>query len=177
PEIMEQVRAFAYQPMNTQGPNGLAASAANGVALPDNMREQIYRSAGMQEIYGVNLVELIELGGSSTGGKKYNKLFSSMAATQTGIPGGGGTVAYGGTNDWDGTASDQILVGVDNSKGAFIRPIATADNGGSVTSANGSFTVLPDDQWVQRADKVGFYGFLEEGRVCIDARAIVGMSV
>ena len=143
--------------------------------MPDSMREDIYRSAGMQEIYGVNLVELIELGGSSTGGKKYNVLFDSFANTTPevvkGINGGGGSISATTSNDW-ATANDEVLVGVDNSKGAFIRPIATQDN-----ASGGSFTVLPDDQWVQRADKVGFYGFLEEGRVCIDSRAIVGMGV
>jgi hypothetical protein len=96
-----------------------------------------------------------------------------------GIPTAGTALAYGAANAWvsESAALDQILIGVDNSKGAFIRAIATGDNGGSITSPNGSFTVLPDDQWVQRADKVGFYGFLEEGRVCIDARAIVGLVV
>ena len=172
PEIMEQVRAFAYQPMNTRGnAKGTGASdALSDIPLPDNMREDIYRSAGMQEIYGVNLVELIELGV----GKKYNTLFNTLKAT-TGIPGGGDTTAYASASGFD--ATDQILVGIDNSRGAFIRPVATADNGGTITSPNGSFTVLPDDQFTQRADKVGFYGFMEEGRVCIDSRAIVGMSV
>ena len=181
PEIMEQVRAFAYQPMNTRTGPGNAANTDKGtagIALPDSMREDIYRSAGMQEIYGVNLVELIELGGGSTGGKKYNVLFDSFVqgtlstgGAQTGISGGGSAIAVGGGSDW-AKADDEVIVGVDNSKGAFVRPIATIDN-----ASGGSFTVLPDDQWVQRADKVGFYGFLEEGRGCIDSRAIVGMGV
>ena len=184
PEIMEQVRAFAYQPMNTRhGPaapgnqdSSVDGMPTNGIPLPDNMREGIYRSAGMQEIYGVNLVELLELGI----GKKYNKLFDSFrtAGTVTGIPGGGDSLAHGGASTFL-QANDEILVGVDNSKGAFIRPISVGAGGDSVYGNGGAstFTVLPDDQWVQRADKVGFYGFLEEGRVCIDSRAIVGITV
>ena len=67
------------------------------------------------------------------------------------------------------TAADEILIGVDASKEAFIRPIAqNADSGAT-------FTAQPDDQFAQRSDKVGFYGSLEEGRVCIDARAVAGL--
>ena len=175
PEMMEQVRSFAYQPMNTRKANGDSLStdaASGGIALPDNMREGIYRGAGMAEIYGVALNELIELGI----GKKYNTLFDSLLISDsvtTGIPGGGnnGALAYDGSNDW-AVANDELLIGVDNSRGAFIRPIATVDN-----ASGGTFTVLPDDQFTQRADKTGFYGFLEEGRVCIDSRAVVGLTV
>jgi hypothetical protein len=137
------------------------------------MREDIYRGAGMQEIYGVNLVELLELGAS----KKYNTLFNSFVPTN-GIPGGGTAVAYNATSEFS-ASNDEICIGVDNSRGAFIRPVAVGDGGDSVYGNGGAstFTVLPDDQWVQRADKVGFYGFLEEGRVCIDSRAIVGITV
>lgn len=172
PEMMEQVRAFAYQPMNTKGANGTSVAANNaGIALPENLREGIFNAAGAQEIYGVALNELIELGI----GKKYNVLFDSIVTTDsaTGIPTGGdnGALAYNGTSAF-AKATDEILIGVDNSKGAFIRPIATQDN-----ASGGSFTVLPDDQFTQRADKTGFYGFLEEGRVCIDSRAVVGLVV
>ena len=166
PEIMEQVRAFAYQPMNTRAGGG---GTTGLVALPDNMREGIYRSAGMNEIYGVALHELNELGI----GKKYNVLFDALLTSDsvTGIGTGGTAVAYDAANTW-AKATDQLVVGVDNSKGAFIRPVATQDN-----ASGGSFTVLPDDQFTQRADKTGFYGFLEEGRVCIDSRAVVGLVV
>ena len=102
----------------------------------------------------------------------FDSLLISDSVT-TGIPGGGnnGALAYDGSNDW-AVANDELLIGVDNSRGAFIRPIATVDN-----ASGGTFTVLPDDQFTQRADKTGFYGFLEEGRVCIDSRAVVGLTV
>ncbi|MEC9319680.1 MAG: hypothetical protein VYD08_07345, partial [Pseudomonadota bacterium] len=158
PEMMQQVRGWAYQPMNTR--HGYAATDTGGtsVALPDNVREGIYRSAGMQEIFGVNLVELNELGIS----KKYNTLFDAYA-TDTAINGPGGS-------DF-ATATDEILVGVDNSKGAFLRPVAQHEESG------GQFVTFADDQWSARSEKVGFYGFLEEGRICIDARAVVGIAV
>ena len=164
PEIKEKIRAFAYNPLNTVGGvrtegsgSGTITKTAteSAIALPDGMREEIYRNAGMQEIYGVNIVELIELGLS----KKYNILFDSYISETTTL----------------GTAFDpstyQILVGVDNSKGALIRPVSTNSETGS------QFNVQPDDQFLQRSDKAGFYGSMEEGRICIDARALSGIIV
>lgn len=159
PEIKEKIRAFAYNPLNTVGgvrtAGGSSTSTESAIALPDGMREEIYRNAGMQEIYGVNIVELIELGLS----KKYNILFDSYISETTTL----------------GTAFDpstyQILVGVDNSKGALIRPVSTNSETGS------QFNVQPDDQFLQRSDKAGFYGSMEEGRICIDARALSGIIV
>jgi hypothetical protein len=155
PEIVEQIRAFAYQPMNTR--HGIVTTeGASSVALPDSVREGIFRSAGMQEIYGVNIVELNEFGLS----KKYNTLFAEFASGN--IAPDGGAFATGG---------EELLVGVDNSKGAFIRPVAQLSESGD------TFVAIPDDQWVSRSEKVGWYGSLEEGRVCIDSRAIVGIVV
>jgi len=165
PEIMQNVRAFAYQPMNTrEGATTVAGTGANqttstSVALPDNIRSDIYNAAGTQEIYGINLVEMNEFGVD----KKYNDLFDNFAVA-------GGPINGPSGSDF-ATGTDEILVGVDNSKGAFIRPLAQNADSGS------TFTTSPDDQWNARAEKIGFYGALEEGRVCIDARAVVGITI
>ena len=158
PEIKEKIRAFAYNPLNTIG--GVRTVTSSGasesaIALPDAMREEIYRNAGMQEIYGVNIVELIELGLS----KKYNFLFDNYISETS-------TLSTAFNPD-----VHQILVGVDNTKGALIRPISTTSETGS------QFNVQPDDQFMQRTDKAGFYGSMEEGRICIDARALSGIIV
>jgi hypothetical protein len=164
PEILEQVRAFAYQPMNTRA-GVLSGTSAEGyadssVALPDSVREQVFRGAGMGEIYGISLHEVIELGVN----QKYNTLFDTFAGATT-YPASGGST-------FDGSSSgDEILVGLDASRDAFIRPVARQHESG------GQWTVLADDQWVSRSEKTGFYGYLEEGRVCIDARAVVGIIV
>ena len=151
PEMKEHIRAFAYNPMNTKG-------SVTDIALPDNMRENIYNQAGMQEIYGVNIIELLELGQA----KKYNALYGSFVSGQGN--GGGYDVST------FASADDEIMVGVDNSKGAFVRAVARQAESG------GTFSALPDDQFnLNRTDRTGFYGFLEEGRVCIDARALAGM--
>ena len=159
PEIKEKIRAFAYNPLNTVG--GIRTVTSSGasesaIALPDGIREEIYRNAGMQEIYGVNIIELIELGLD----KKYNVLFDSYISE---------TATLGGTAFSPGNY--QILVGVDNTKGALIRAVSTSSETGS------QFNVQPDDQFLQRTDKAGFYGSLEEGRICIDARALSGIIV
>ena len=164
PEMMEQIRAFAYQPMNTRG-GVLAGDAAEGyadssIALPDSVREQVFRGAGMGEIYGISLHEVIELGVS----QKYNTLFDEFAGSTT-YPASGGSAFDGGAS------GDEILVGIDSSRDSFIRPVARQHESG------GQWTVLADDQWVSRSEKTGFYGYLEEGRVCIDARSVVGIVV
>lgn len=153
PEIMQNIRSFAYQPMNTR-----TVGTGNDIALPDNVRSDIYNAAGTQEIYGINIVELNEFGVN----KKYNTLFDTFA-TSGDIDGpAGGDFA---------TGTDEILVGIDNSKGAFVRPIAQNADSGS------TFNASPDDQYHARAEKIGFYGALEEGRACIDARAVVGITI
>lgn len=168
PEIKAQIRAFAYNPINTTG-----VTHAFDQTLPDNVREEIYRAAGMQSIYGVNLIELVELGA----GKKYNTLFNSLAVTgatdnlETLL----GSAGLSGGTTWN-AANHQVLVGVDNSRGAFIRPVARQHD----YQGGGTFVALPDDQfnmYGNRVEKTGFYGFLEEGRICIDARAVMGLIV
>ena len=144
PEIKGDIRAFAY--------NQVTNAATD---LPAGVREEIYRNAGAQEIYGITIHELVELGV----GKKYNTVFDEMLAAgpnsaQAFVP-----------------STDEILVGLDLSKDAFVRPVARNSESG------GTFTALPDDQFVARQDKVGFYGSLEEGRVCLDGRAVAGLIV
>tara|TARA_R100000152_G_C6777445_1_gene207311 strand:+ start:1242 stop:2402 length:1161 start_codon:yes stop_codon:yes gene_type:complete len=159
PEIKEQIRAFAYQPMNTRH-GAVTSSGASSIPLPDNVRTDIYNSAGTQEIYGVNIVELNELGI----GKKYNVLFDSFDSGNIGPDGSGGAHGFA-------VGTDELVVGIHNSKGAFIRALAQNADSGS------TFNAEPDDQFVQRQEKIGFYGSLEEGRVCIDGRAVVGLIV
>lgn len=60
---------------------------------------------------------------------------------------------------------------MDASKEALIRPVARNSESGS------TFTAIADDQYTQRQDKAGFYGSIEEGRACIDARALAGITV
>jgi hypothetical protein len=140
PEVKGDIRAFAYQPFTTGG----------GTNLPDAAREEIYRNAGAQELYGVTIHELVELGVNA----KYSALFN----------------AFKGSYNFNSNA-DELAIGFDLSREGFIRPIARNSDTGS------TFAVLPDDQFAARNEKTGFYGSLEEGRVCIDARTVVGIKI
>ena len=159
PEVKEQIRAFAYNPIRTDS----AATNANGQFLSDDMRNDIYKNAGMQSIFGVVINELVELGV----GQKYNTLFGQF--------GNGIVTGPGSTEDTSFTSTtDEIAIAIDNSRGAFIRPVARQAESG------GTFSVLPDGQWDgygARVEKVGFYGFVEEGRLCIDGRSIAGIAI
>lgn len=156
PEIMEQIRGFAYNPVNTKQ----AVGGATSIPLTDSVRERIFNAAGMTDIWGVTLHELLELGV----GRKYNVLFDEIAGAKNfAKPDGTSSGAFADT--------DEILIGIDRSRRSFIRTLAVnAETGGS-------FNLRPDDQFLARSGKVGFYGGLEEGRVGLDSRAVAGIIV
>ena len=159
PEVKAQIRAFAWNPMNSTGVDTSGATSRNQ-SLPDSVREEIYNNAGMQSMFGVNIHEMVEFGA----GQKYNTLFHSFTA--------GHSVPGHTSGAW--ASGDEVLVGLDNSRGSFIRPVAKESESG------GTFTALPDEQfnaYGSRVEKVGFYGFLEEGRICIDSRAVAGIVI
>lgn len=153
PEMKEQIRGFSFNPMNTRGVPNSDESTALG--LPESVRTRIFDNLGADEIFGVNITDLNELGLS----QKYNVLFGNFATA--GIANAGGNFS---------TSTDEILIALDLTKGAFIRAVGADEN-------NGTVAVLPDDQYVAREDKSGFYATLEEGRVQIDGRASNGLVV
>lgn len=159
PELMEQIRAFAYQPMNTRTVNGTVgtpAGSSTAMPLPDSVRERIYAAAGASEIFGKTLHEVWEFGDA----QKYNYLFGQYA--------GSATIARGSAF---APATDQFMLGLNLAKDAFIQPIAqNADSGAT-------FTVSPDDQWPIRQDKIGFYGGVECGFVSLDGKCCSALIV
>ena len=154
PEIKEDIRAFAYNPMNTTAIPNTDESTALG--LPDAVREEIYRSAGTSSLYGINITDLNEFGV----GQIYNTLFSLYA--QAGIAPAAANFAAG---------TNEVLVGVDLTKQAALRPVATDSYLGS------SVNVMSDDQFRVRDDRVGFWLQLQEGRLILDSRAFAGVIV
>ena len=162
PEIMEQIRSFAYNPVNSK--QGITSNTT-GIPLTDSVRERIFSAAGMSDIWGVTLHELLELGV----GRKYNVLFDEIAGGKSFTKADGTGASDFGANP--SYLKDEILIGVDRSRRSFIRTLAVnAETGGS-------FNLRPDDQFLARSGKVGFYGGLEEGRVALDARAVAGIIV
>jgi len=135
-EVVEDIRAISYNPYSTTAEQ-----------VGDGVKDEMYRSSGFRNLFGVNIVDLYEFGD----GQKYNTLYTAM----------GGSLS----------ANQEICVGIDRTCEAFVRPVARNAETGS------TFTALPDDQFVTRQDKTGFYGGIEEGRVLLDARAIVGLRI
>ncbi len=158
PEMVEELRAIAYNPINTKEGDGTATTANNGLPTADVIVEQAFSAAGAPSFYGINIIELNEFGTSQS----FNTIFDTEA----------GSTNYGGhiTNSF-ATADDEVLVGIDRSRESLIRPVAVdAENGGE-------FSLIADDQYSIRQSKIGYFGSLEEGRVVIDDRALVGLIV
>jgi hypothetical protein len=152
PEGVELIRSLAFEPLLTGSKTDIVAT--------DDMRNEIYESAGIPNFYGVNIIEINELGV----GYKYNELFAAYAGSNA-YQGFGGT----GTETFD-KATQELAIGVDRSgMNSLIRPVATdADNGSQ-------FSVEPDDQFSRRSGKIGWFGGVNEGRVVTDDRKLSGL--
>jgi hypothetical protein len=157
PEIVEELRAIAYNPINTAGAPG-GSGVGDNLRTADVIAQEAYSAAGAPSFYGINVIELNEFGTSQA----FNTIFDTEA----------GSTNYGGhiTNTF-ATADDEIVVGIDRSRESLIRPVAVdAENGGE-------FNLIADDQYSIRQNKIGYFGSLEEGRIVLDDRALVGTIV
>lgn len=154
PEVVQELRSMAYNPINTKGSAiiGGGDGSNNGIAAPESMRTDIYNSAGIPEFYGVSIMEINELGV----GQKFNEIFGAVAA------GGSATAQTFNT-------SKEILIGLDRSRESLVRAVATDSDTGS------EFSLTADDQYSIRQSKIGYFGSLEEGRMVLDNRALVGV--
>ena len=91
-------------------------------------------------------MEINELGD----GQKYNKVYSAVA---------GGTLSAG----------EEIILGLDRSRDSLMRVLSRDSESGAEMS------LVADDQYSVRQQKIGYYGSLEEGRVILDDRALFGL--
>ena len=162
PETVEDLREMAYNPINTRDADGaVAASADNLIAAPDAVRAPLFQSAGIPEFYGVSVMEIHELGPNSKFQKIFNVLDNSSIDNN---PNGGRSAQTVGDDD-------DLVLGIDRSRDAFVRAIAVDQETGS------EFNLVADDQYSIRQAKVGWFGSIEEGRVGLDDRAIVAVAV
>ena len=160
PEMVEELRAMAYNPINTaEAPYGSAVK--DSLPAPDALRQELFSAAGLPSFYGINVMEINEMGI----GQRFNKLFGAVVASE-----GATVIGGGGSGTWS-TADDEILIGIDRSKDALIRPTVVGEGTPS------EFQVLVDDQFSVRQNKIGYYGKVEEGRLCIDNKALIGLVV
>ena len=149
PEVVQELRTIAYNPINTKAGVDAKSGAEGNTAIPatDDMRNQIYNSAGIPEFYGVNIMEINEMGV----GQKFNKVFDAVS------------------DDLTDSNKEELMLGLDRSMDSLMKVVALDAESGTEMS------LLADDQYSVRQQKIGYYGSLEEGRVCLDDRALFGM--
>ena len=155
PETMEDMRALSYNPVNTAGGGGATTGV---VAAPDSYRDKVFTSGGAPELYGIALMEINELGPN----RKFCNLFQAFQVA-----------AKAGPNpaipDFD--AGTDLVIGIDRSRESLIRAVATDSETGA------EFSLMADDQYSNRQQKLGWFGSIEEGRMVVDNRVLTGVTV
>lgn len=163
PEVVEQIRSMAYQPVSTLGPSGADAAAGDGAGLaaPDAIRNSVFSQAGLTEFFGVAIMEVLEMGV----GKRFNEVFNTVSSGITYFAHGNNP----STTSAFAPATEEVIVGLDRTQDAMIRAIAVDSDTGS------QFNLVADDQFSSRQQRIGYYGALEEGRMVLNDRALVGL--
>ena len=155
PEAVKALREMSYNPINTK-----TVGTGNDLAAPESLRESVYNSGGgLPDFYGISIMEVNELGV----GQKFNTIFDTIAGatSYSKADGTGGGVFDGG--------ADEIMLGLDRGRDALIRAIAVDEENGS------EFSLIADDQYSLRQNKIGWFGGIEEGRMVLDNRALAGI--
>lgn len=156
PEFMEQIRSIAYQPVNTRA-GSVATNGATALSATDAVRGEVFSAAGNPSFFGINLVNLYEMG---KGDYPYNNFFSTYAGS-TVFPAGGSAFVK---------ANEQIVwaLNLAGNPRALTRLVQTNEGGGALE-------VMPDDSFPARSEKFGYYAKMTEGRVILDHRALGGL--
>ena len=147
PEAVEGLRSMAYNPINTISKVGGTSPADTGpIAATDEMRNDIYRNAGIPQFYGISIMEINELGQN----QKFTRTWNAIPTV---------------------TANNDLVIGLDRSRESLFRAVALDAESGS------EFTLLADDQYSVRQQKIGYYGSIEEGRMVLDNRVLTGITI
>ena len=163
PEIEEEIRSMAYNPINSKGVLATTPDGSNpGIAAPDSVRVGLFNGSGVSSFYGVNLMVFNEFGY----GRKFNDIFDTLASSTAYTKADGtGSNAFGASN------YDELVLGINRNRESLIRAVAVDSESGS------EFTLVADDQYSIRQNKIGYFGSLEEGRMVLDNRALFGKIV
>ena len=159
PEVVQDIRSMAYNAINSQDADGTAPTT-EGLAAPDELRMNIFRDSGLPEFYGLSIMEINELGIN----EKFNNLFDTAAGGTTYTNADGRNIVFD-------TTTDDFVLGVDRTKDSLIRAVAVDAESGS------EFNLIADDQYSIRQNKIGYFGSIDEGRVVLDNRVLVGKIV
>ena len=157
PEIHEDLRSIAYQPQNTRA-GSLTTSGATSLAAPDSVREGIFNAAGNVSFFGVELLNVLDMGV----GQAYNTLFANYAGS-TAVDGGAAFNA----------SSEEVLwcLSLRQNPRALTRLVERS------ADSNGTLVTQPDDSFPMRSEKVGFASKIREGRVILDSRNLAFCAV
>lgn len=149
PEIVQSVREMSYNSINTKDVDGAAiAGGDDAITAPDSLREALFNAGGLPEFYGMNIMEINELGA----GNSYTTIYNTAA----------GGFQSGKTD---------IVIAIDRNRDAMLRAVAVDAESG------GQFNLVADDQYSVRQQKIGYYGMVEEGRMVVDNRGLLGIEV
>lgn len=156
PEFFGFVRSIAYNPINSRN-GATTTSGASSLSAPDDIRSEVFRSAGVPNIFGINLIKSFDFGI----GRTYNTLFSNYAGSTAYLgTGGTGSAAFTPT-------TEQLVVGINANSWNLVK---VEERG-----ASGELTVMADDQYTTRSQKLGFWGMTRCGFVSLDGRQSIGM--
>ena len=162
PEVVGSIRAMAYNPVNTTAVPDTTESTV--LPAPEQLRNELYQNAGLDSFMGVNILEFNEMGK----GEKFNTIFDTAAGSQKYSVYGDSADANARSAVFAG-ATDEIIVGVDRTRDSLMRVVATDPDSSS------ELNLIADDQYSVRQNKIGYYGQLEEGRVVLDNRVLLGL--
>ena len=151
-------RFFSAKDADNSAPGG-----TDGLAAPDELRMEMFRNAGLPEFYGLGIMEINELGTS----QKFNNLFATAAGSTNYYNADGSSGEITAFN----SSTDDFVLGVDRTKDSLIRAVAVDAESGS------EFNLIADDQYSIRQNKIGYFGSIDEGRVVLDNRVLVGKIV
>lgn len=147
PEVMEDIRSMAYNPVNSNTPG----TGTSSIALPDAERMEIWKGGGQSSLFNVTIHELLEFGV----GQVYNTTFDQV---------------YSGSPAFN-AATQELVLGADLSLDAAVMVEGTDRNSDNV------FRTQADDQFIGRSGKVGWYGEAEVGFVVPDVKTLTGCIV
>ncbi len=147
--------------MSPEAVEGLRAMAYNpintepglgaGTAIPatDEMRNSIYSNGGIPEFYGISIMEINELGTTNGTAQKFLATWNALSSR----------------------TDNDLVIGLDRGRESLFRAIALDAESGSELS------LLADDQYSVRQQKIGYYGSMEEGRMILDNRVLTGITL
>jgi len=164
PEMVGEIRSISYQPMNTRGVPDTAESTA--LAAPESIRESVYANGGIPSLYGVDIIQLNEMGV----GQDFSTIFDALAGSVA-YPDAGEESGSSSTTAFNG-ATEEFILGVSRQapvNGLLQIEIEDAETGSA-------FNVQPDEFHV-REGKVGFFGSSESGYINVENRGLFGLIV